>query len=136
MLILFFEVCLTGAGIYALITGRIAVFGHWVVEGIGARLIGLLLMMPFTVPFVLGFMKGFEAAQQGKQVSLDELNDLGLLEIGLWVGCFALAGLIALVTARNPAKVADPEEEWKRIRAGGQMETTNYNREENPLRRR
>ena len=135
MLLIAFELFWTGIGVWTLITGSVSVFGHWVVEGIGARIIGLLLITPVTVPFVLGFMRGMDAAQKGIQLKFEDLTDLSLLEIGLWVGCFALAGLVALVTARKP-RVVDPDEEWKRIRMGGQLETTDYMRDDNPLRRK
>jgi hypothetical protein len=136
MLVIVFELFWTGVGVLALTTGRVSVFGHWVVEGIAARIIGLLLMTPFTVPFVLGFLRGWEAGKQGREIRLEDCTDLGLLEIGLWVGCFALAGLISLVAARRPGKQVDPEEEWKRLRASGQVEPADALREENPLRRR
>ena len=136
MLVIAFELFWTGVGVLAVTTGRVSVFGHWVVEGIAARLIGLLLMTPFTVPFVLGFMRGLEAGKQGKAISLEDFTDLGLLEIGLWVGCFALAGLISLVAARKPGKEPDPEEEWKRLRSSGLVEPADAMREDNPLRRR
>jgi hypothetical protein len=135
MLVLAFELFWLGVGIATLITGRISVFGHWIIEGIAARFVGLLLMAPVTVPFVLGFMRGMEAGRTGKQLSLEDLQDLGLLEMGLWVGCFALAGIVALIAARKPGKEVDPEEEWKRLRASGQLETDSLH-DQNPLRRR
>jgi hypothetical protein len=136
MLVIAFELFWTGVGLMALFSGRVSVFGHWVIEGIAARIIGLLFITPFTVPFVLGFLRGLEAGKQGRQITLDDFTDLGLLEIGLWLGCFALAGLIALVTARKPGNGPDPEEEWKRLRASGLVEPADAMREENPLRRR
>jgi hypothetical protein len=135
MLIIAFELFWTGVGVYTLITGTVSVFGHWVVEGIGARIIGLLLIVPVTVPFVLAFMRGMDLAQQGRELKLDEIMDLSLLEVGLWVACFALAGLVALVTARRP-RVTDPDEEWKRVRMGGQLETGDFMRDDNPMRRK
>jgi hypothetical protein len=135
-MLLVFELFWAGVGLFALLTGRISVFGHWIVEGIAARIIGLLLLCPLTVPFVLGFMRGMEAAQQGKQLAIEDLTDLTLLEMGLWVACFALAGVISLLTARRPGKEPDPEEEWKRLRASGQLETSDALRDDNPLRRR
>lgn len=135
MLVLAFELFWLVVGIATLITGRISVFGHWIIEGIAARFVGLLLVAPIAVPFVLGFMRGLEAGRTGKQLSLEDLQDLGLLEIGMWVGCFALAGIVALIAARKPGKEVDPEEEWKRLRASGQLETDSLH-DQNPLRRR
>jgi hypothetical protein len=135
MLVLAFELFWLVVGIATLITGRISVFGHWIIEGVAARFVGLLLVAPVAVPFVLGFMRGMEAGRTGKQLSLEDLQDLGLLEMGLWVGCFALAGIVALIAARKPGKEVDPEEEWKRLRASGQLETDSLH-DQNPLRRR
>jgi hypothetical protein len=135
MLMLAFELFWLAVGVGTLITGRISVFGHWIVEGIAARFIGLLLVCPVAVPFVLGFLRGMEAGRTGKELNLEDLQDLGLLEMGLWVGCFALAGIVSLCAARKPGQQVDPEEEWKRLRASGQLETDSL-RDENPLRRR
>jgi hypothetical protein len=135
MLVIGFELFFTGIGVWTLITGQVSVFGHWVVEGVGARIIGLLLVTPVTVPFVLGFMRGLDAARRGYELKFEDFTDLSLLEIGLWVGCFALAGLVALVTARKP-RVVDADEEWKKIRIGGSLETADFLREDKSLRRK
>jgi hypothetical protein len=102
------ELFLTITGLVTLFRGRVNLYGTGrVVEGTAAYLVGLLLILPFTVIFALGFMRGYETAQAGKPFNLEAYNDLAALEIGLWVVCGVVAGIIAVCCARKPLSAED-----------------------------
>ncbi len=121
-MLLVLEIALTVFGIASVIRGRLEVFGHFIVEGVGARLMGLVLMAPLPTVFVLGFIRGFQNSQAGKPYRVEDYQDLALVEMGMLLCSLVLAGAIALCTGRRPPKQVNPDEEWKKIRAAGTVE--------------
>lgn len=116
------ELFLTALGIGTLIRGRLECFGHYVVEGIAARVIGLVLVLPAPVVFAIGFQRGLENAHAGKPWNLEAYQDLIPVEGGIFGIAIVLALVIALCTGRPPVTQLNAEEEWKRLRQTGPVE--------------
>jgi hypothetical protein len=121
-MLLVLEVLVTLWGLGALIRGRVDVFGHWIVAGIPAYLIGLLLTCPFTTVFILGFQRGYAFSQQGRPFRWQDYEDLQIVELTLFGIGLLLSGLVALCTARRPAKPFSIEDEWKARRQCGPLD--------------
>ena len=115
------EIFLVWFGLRALFGGRARVFGR-VLEGWAARLVGLLAAGPFFVVVTLGFIQGFTASRAGRAFHLEDYKDLAILEATLYAVCLAVAAVLTIVAGRAPSKPVNPEEEWKRLRAGGPVE--------------
>src|SRR5262245_51406791 len=95
-------------GLAALLRGRVNLYGSGrVVEGTPATIVGLLLMAPFCVVFALGFLRGMEAAQAGKQPDFESVSDLAGLELLLYPVCLLPAGIISVCYARKPVSLED-----------------------------
>jgi hypothetical protein len=115
------ELILVWFGLKALFGGRTRVFGR-TIEGLAARLVGLLAAGPFFVVATLGFIRGYNAGREGRAFHFEDYQDLALLEMTLYAVCLGLVVVLTLVAGRMPSKAVNPEEEWKRIRAGGPVE--------------
>jgi hypothetical protein len=120
--LLVFELFLTALGVATLIRGRIDVFGHWIVEGLPARIMGLLFTMPVTITMMLGFQRGYALAKAGRQFSIDDYQDLTLTELALFGIALVLSGILSLFVARKPPKPVNVEEEWKNVRQYGAVD--------------
>src|SRR6516162_859822 len=84
-------------GIVALIKGKFSLTRGRVVEGVPARIIGLVLCLPFPLGFVIGLALGIGAAAAGRQI--DPMSVMPL-DLGLTLGCLVLAVGIAIATAK------------------------------------
>jgi hypothetical protein len=115
------ELFLVWYGLKALFGGRTRVFGR-VIEGFAARLTGLLTAGPFFVVVTLGFIQGYTASRAGRSFHFEDYKDLAILEGTLYGVCLAVVVVLAIVAGRVPSKPVNPEEEWKRLRAGGPAE--------------
>ncbi len=103
MCILIAEIVLIISGIWALATGKVPslVFGKkYRIEGLGARLIGLILILPMPFAFVAGIVLVLLLGQ-------DEGALYGtLLEIGTLVACLLVA-LVISYRIRKPVLATD-----------------------------
>ncbi len=79
-------------GLFALLTGRIRLWGNKTVRGERARLIGIILMIPGPLALMLGVIIGFNAR------TMDEVTrNLGTISIIELVGvltCFIIAAYL------------------------------------------
>jgi hypothetical protein len=116
------ELCLFVMGIAALIGGRFEWFGQRVVAGMPARFIGLLLMLPVTVPATLGALRGYQRAQAGQPFRLEAYSDLAVLELLSWAVCLTAAVVIAFLAARPRPGTGRPKFDYKALRAHGGLD--------------
>lgn len=86
-------------GIIILIKGTVAVSSKKELRRPGSIIVGLIMVLPFPVSFGIGFLMGWDAAQNGK--NLDDLQqDALLLDLAVVFGGALLAGLMALILAQ------------------------------------
>jgi len=90
-------------GIIALVRGRFLLTRAKEVRGLPARIIGIVLMIPLPLSFVVGLALGAVMASQGK--SVDDLRMAGSI-LGVTITGLCLIGVIviAAVTARPVVK--------------------------------
>ena len=94
---LYLELAMFAAGLATLATGRVAVLKGREVEGIPARLAGLVLAAPLPLAFCIGFVIGARAAAKNPDANLDGLRGmLFLVDLLLVIGCGTLALVISL----------------------------------------
>ena len=106
-------------GIVALIKGEFSLSGNKVVRSGPARIIGVLLLLPLILgmggEMVYGAIKGFELAQQGKQMDMAAFqreNQIPALVIhGIGAGLPFLAALIVALVSAGP-KEEKRRREW------------------------
>jgi hypothetical protein len=104
-MLLILEIAMLIMGIVALIRGRFQLTRNRVCEGAGARLAGLIMILPLPLAFTVGFYIGANAVASGKNFDAREWGPkLAMIEAGLIVGCFLLAALIALATGQEPER--------------------------------
>ncbi|MCI0461484.1 MAG: hypothetical protein L0Z62_31420 [Gemmataceae bacterium] len=100
-MLLVIEIIMLCGGIAALATGHYSLSPHLTASGIGARIAGLILMLPLPVCFAIGFAWGQELQRQGN-VDPDSILWKGILiEAGITFGCFVLASVIALAAPQG-----------------------------------
>jgi hypothetical protein len=103
-MILGLEIGMLIAGIIALVKGSLRLSGKHVVEGISARLMGLILLLPLPLAFAVGFLIGFGEGLQGKPVQAQELQGtLTGVEVIIVVVCLMGALGIGFASAQTPA---------------------------------
>jgi hypothetical protein len=103
------EIVLGVLGLILLLVGRLPLRPGRAVQGFAARLVGLLLMLPFPIAYLVGYNIGADAALHGKKLDLTkEAPRLALIEAGIIVACFVLAMVLALATAK-PLEDEDSE---------------------------
>lgn len=88
-------------GIIALVKGQFSLKRNRVVDGVPARIIGVILMLPFPLSFCIGFGIGVIAGVQQKK--LDPLS-LVPIDLGLVAICLIAALGLAFATAHPPRK--------------------------------
>lgn len=97
-------------GIYTLIRGRFLLTRASEVRGWPARIIGLVLIAPWPLAFLIGMMLGAMILAQGKSVAGRDFQlTAGFLEFGIVVFCLILAIGIAKVYAQPIRKRQDSE---------------------------
>lgn len=83
-------------GIYALGNGRLKLSHRFLVQGIQARLIGAVLILPVPIAFGAGFVKGFLGASEGGNP--DDYNEIvRLVSLSSFVGCLATGSILFVV---------------------------------------
>jgi hypothetical protein len=110
------EIVLLIAGIVLLVRGRFQLSRRRFVEGLAARLTGVLLILPLPLAFVVGFIIGLAGATSDTR--FHEKNfalTLSLVELGLVLLCCVLAMAMALLLSQ-PNELDDEDAHWKRRR--------------------
>lgn len=103
-MILVVEIILLVMGIFALAGGKLTLSKTRVVRGTPARFLGILLMLPFPLSFVVGLAVGATMAVRGS--NLESLRwTLVFVELGILFGCVLLASVIGWRLADRPASV-------------------------------
>lgn len=121
-------------GIIVLVRGRVPLSANKEVRGAPAYLVGLLLAAVFPLALLIGLVVGFQRAQNGQPVNIQQPDlSLVLIDVGVVAGCGITALVIALATAQ-PKKN-------KRRRRAQEEDYDDYDREEDdehdrPRRRR
>jgi hypothetical protein len=77
-------------GIYVLVAGKLTVGTNYVVQGVAARLLALLLIAPLPAALTIGIAYGLHIASQGRMMTPDEQMTLTAVEFGILIGCVAL----------------------------------------------
>jgi hypothetical protein len=112
------EIAMLVFGIIFLVRGKINLSRDKVVEGAMARLIGVILILPLPLAFLVGVMigisKGMEAAKRGGQVQLDPDTQMAIAitELAIIFGCLILALILMFATARPPQPKYGFDEEY------------------------
>jgi hypothetical protein len=79
-------------GIVILVRGRIPYGGTKEVRGPLAYVVASLLLLPFPIFFTYGFMVGFNAEANGKQLDAEKLaKDVGMVELSVYL----IVGLVS-----------------------------------------
>ena len=101
------EIGMIGVGLYALVAGKLTLTRNRVVYGAGARLLGLICLMPFILAFCVGFVMGFHAAVGGRTVDEATLKStLTAFGLGAIVFCALLAYSLGMLMTRSPRRPA------------------------------
>jgi hypothetical protein len=103
LMILGIEIALLVVGILVVLWGRIPLSGGRAVEGAGARIVGIILMMPIPVSFGLGFFLGASGRIQLNYVSLTRLAVFEATIVGSFV-------LLAVAVAYLLADVSNTDD--------------------------
>jgi hypothetical protein len=107
-------------GIIILARGQVPLSSTKEVRGGPAYLIGLILIAIFPLALGIGFVVGFQRAQQGQPVNLQNMDmSLVLIDLGILGGCSLLALIIALATAQ-------PRQRRKRRRSDEERDYDDY----------
>lgn len=97
-MILGLEIGLFVFGLMAVINGRMKFGENKVVEGLGARLLGLLAMAPLPLAFTVGFVYGFMKAANDPNFDADQFaQDNALALAGVEAAIVIGLGLLVLV---------------------------------------
>lgn len=99
------QIALAIWGIVVLFTGKLTVSKTKVVQGTAARLLGLLMLMPFPVAFMIGVAVGAWGAASGRDLE-DLQMTLMAVDAGLVIGTAVLVLAIAHAIGKSP--VQDP----------------------------
>jgi hypothetical protein len=92
------ELAMLILGLYALIAGKVSITSSLVVEGIPARIVGLLMIAPLPIAFCVGIIVGFFRAMDNRPV--DHFGFSGpifLIELGILVFFLAAAIIVASI---------------------------------------
>jgi hypothetical protein len=107
MCLLLAEIIMILGGLYALIAGRIKLTRNISLEGIHARIAGLILIAPLPLAFLIGGLTGFLIGVGALPPSAQ--NYIGLIELLLVVG--ALLGAVIFAMLVKPKETAGSESE-------------------------
>lgn len=101
-------------GIVTLVRGRFDFSPTKVAQGAPAYIAGVILLLPFPLAFGVGLIIGIVFATQGRFLVPEDQIWLGLVEVGISLGCLGLALLICLLNATNPydRKRARRDADW------------------------
>jgi hypothetical protein len=119
--VLIAELVVTALGIGTLIRGRLEWFGNRVVEGIVARLIGLVLLLPLPIVCAISWQRLVETARAGKPWSFEASLDQMAIEGGIFGAAIVLSMLLVICLGKPAAEQVSAEEEWKRLRQAGEV---------------
>jgi hypothetical protein len=103
------EIGLICGGLYALVTGKFPLTRNQEVSGAGARLLGLIAIMPLGLVFCVAFVVGFDAGLHRRSIDPSLKATINTLEVVAVVcGVILVCGLATLMTwsPRRPAPYA------------------------------
>jgi hypothetical protein len=113
MLCCLFEIGLLVLEIVCLAVGKIPL-GSKVVKGAPARIIGVILLLPlpicFAIEFVIGVQKGLKAAKEGRQFSIQDLEDVQMIILAVHAVAVLLALGACLAIALTNATIPEPDQ--------------------------
>lgn len=101
-------------GIVTLVRGRFDFSPTKVAQGAPAYIAGVILLLPFPLALGVGLIIGIVFATRGRFLVPEDQLWLGLVEVGISLGCLGLALLICLLNAKNPydRKRARRDRDW------------------------
>jgi hypothetical protein len=98
-------------GIITLVKGKFKLSSRKVAVGGPAYFIGVLLILPLPVAFVIGFAIGAAQAAGGGDVNLQDPGQVLMyagIELAVVLGLFLLALLVYAATAKDPSTLQAP----------------------------
>jgi len=103
-MILGLEIGMLIVGIMALVKGTVTLSKTRVVEGVPARIAGVIMLLPLPLSFAGGFMLGASRAMtKGGQVNVQEFQTtLIIMEVAIVLSCLAIGVVIALAASKHP----------------------------------
>jgi hypothetical protein len=101
------DIVLLVLGILAVAKGKFSLSGSRVVEGVPARLVGVLLILPLPASIAIGLLYSEPKSAQGDPFDLLEDGIFTLIQLGILVVTLLLAGVVCLTCSR-PRKRYSP----------------------------
>ena len=88
-------------GLVALIAGKFRLYGKRTVQGTRARVVGLILMVPGPLAFLMGLVLGASGGSTPEAV-----GTLSVFEVLMLVAAFVFAAIVTLTTPEVPTATA------------------------------
>jgi hypothetical protein len=104
------QIAMLVMGVIAIVKGQIKLSPRRVVDGVPARVIGVVLIMPLPLALFLGFVVGFGLAAQGKNVDRNTMLIVSPIDIGVVVLALVISLIIGLATSHPVEKRRRREE--------------------------
>jgi hypothetical protein len=120
------EIALAIVGLIALFGGKLPLTQRRFVQGVPARLLGVVALSPFPLAFAMGFRAGLQAADAGRPIAAVQ-DSLRWMEVGfVAVSALVVFGIGFLISEEAPslAKFEEEDEPLARDRRDGDDEVT------------